>query len=533
MRALRAVTVVAVVGVGVLSLSVGASVTACSSTEALVDHPGVAADGGDVDGGADALAAVTPHEWKPCKLLPTDATEVAECTTLDVPLDYAQPGGPTIALPVKRYAPRGASAAAAQVWLVDGGPGGAASVELGYLAGSLPKARPDVAYYAIDHRGTGGPDALDCAAGDAGAPSTEAEWDACAAALRAKLGDRLQHYSTSNAARDLAAAVDAYRDPSTPVFVSGISYGTYHVLRYLEIVQHPPTGVILEGISVPGVGFDGYDVEMDAAAQKLFAVCAADATCRAKFDADPWSIASALVPSFDQGHCAALGLTSHSARELLGALVINAPTRSYLPAIVRRLARCEERDRAAITHLYDLLFAGPGLPGSISMETFFHVALSEMWPPEGFPDPATVDEAVAKTTVATEVTSRLAKRQASWPTYARDALVGKLPSYSGPLLMLQGELDPATPIEHAARLRDVFTGPGQTWVQFATGSHAVMDQTPALDGTDCGRAIVLQFLADPTKPIDTSCTTRLAPVDFTGDAATNRALFGVTDAWDG
>ena len=42
-----------------------------------------------------------------------------------------------------------------------------------------------------------------------------------------------------------------------------------------------------------------------------------------------------------------------------------------------------------------------------------------------------------------------------------------------------------------------------------------------------------QFLSDPTMPIDSSCTSEVAPLPFDVSSGLSNAAFGVADEWDG
>jgi pimeloyl-ACP methyl ester carboxylesterase len=320
------------------------------------------------------------------------------------------------------------------------------------------------------------------------------------------------------------------------VFVYGISYGSYEVLRYLKYFPQQPTGVIVEGIVPEGFRFEDYDRNTDRRAQDLFALCHQDPVCGARLGPDPWATAASVVRSFDSGHCAGLGLDAAGARAFLGSYLAVWPFRDYAPLLVYRMQRCNAADVAAIGHFYSTL-ASFGLSfndgKAVTEPAFYHVALSEMWHWDGLPTVASVEADWDKTVMSSGIAVRLAQRQADWPTYPRTGLDGALPAYDGPLLMLQGRLDAAAAVEGARRLQSTYVAPQQTWAEFPYGAHAVYTGTPTTSGKDCGEQIVFQFLDDPAAPIDLACIGDTAAPEFSGTPSLNLKTLGVEDGWDG
>jgi hypothetical protein len=99
--------------------------------------------------------------------------------------------------------------------------------------------------------------------------------------------------------------------------------------------------------------------------------------------------------------------------------------------------------------------------------------------------------------------------------------------------MLQGDLDPATPITSAVALRDAYRAPAQTFIEFPTGAHGIQEGTPLSNGGDCGRQLVLHFLDDLHATPDVGCVSQVLPIDFGGQTSVNQYLLGVADGWDG
>jgi hypothetical protein len=105
--------------------------------------------------------------------------------------------------------------------------------------------------------------------------------------------------------------------------------------------------------------------------------------------------------------------------------------------------------------------------------------------------------------------------------------------------MFQGDLDPTMPIERIGGMIRRFNGTGQTFIRVPFGKHVAItertfeerernERTPT---ESCVQGLYLSFLAAPGDPLDTSCIGALPSIDFVGDAATSRILFGMSDTW--
>ena len=100
--------------------------------------------------------------------------------------------------------------------------------------------------------------------------------------------------------------------------------------------------------------------------------------------------------------------------------------------------------------------------------------------------------------------------------------------------MLNGDLDPQTPIWVGGELKDRFTGPFQTFLTVPRAAHCVIGQTPVAEegARSCGMKIFLEFLRDPRAAPDTSCFAEIPEERFTGDSEWNAYLLGTTDLWE-
>lgn len=361
-----------------------------------------------------------------------------------MPLDHAQPYNERFRLFVKRRRAEGPTRA--QVWLITGGPGDAATSGMERLSGGIWRDRPGIAHYAVDHRGTGGSERLACC-GISASPTSiltdPAEAEACGAEIAARLGTRLDHMTLTESARDLGRLIEAYREPGVPVFVYGASYGTILIQRYLELFPDQPDGVMLEAIAT-GRFLDGYDAGLGQAGRRLMALCVADPTCAARFADDPWTVAHRAVASLDAGRCSSFGATSDQVRVLLGVMLFSAPLRDLVPAVVHRLDRCDPADVAALSRLAVQLSA---LVANDAQSDVLgaHVFLSEAQPPRD--KVAELLAAFRGATMSTGLEAQIARIE-TWPRSAPGTPLSP-PPYDGPMLMLQGGLDGPSPPERA------------------------------------------------------------------------------------
>ncbi|QDY77949.1 alpha/beta hydrolase [Streptomyces qinzhouensis] len=202
-------------------------------------------------------AQQTP-DWKGCG---PELPAGAECATLELPLDYREPTGPTIDVEISR---RTADAPALRRGILLLNPGGPSGPGLGMPwepAAPLPKAvtdRYDV--IGFDPRGVGRSTPLTCEV-----PSEQrkearpyrsatfqrdvAETRAVAEKCRAKYGDSIRHFNTRNTARDMDAIRAALGEQK--INYLGYSYGTYLGAVYSELFPHRSDRMVLDSAVDP------------------------------------------------------------------------------------------------------------------------------------------------------------------------------------------------------------------------------------------------------------------------------------------
>lgn len=526
--------------------------TACAGTEEEGPPDASVADAGvepPRDGGPMRDAGPPPPltvEWSECGWVSDhqfgEPNVAAQCGTVSVPLDYDDPWGRRIEIDVRRLEPP--EPATVDLWLLNGGPGGSAQT---YERSSMNLSRGwrNVRVYLADARGAGRSSRLGCAAEEPDTPGgvaiLEEEWDGCVADVQAQYGDGLAKFDTTSAARDLVEIVDLLRADDVPVYVHGTSYGTFWVQRALQIDPNAFDAVILDSV----VAQDRPELALidewhDEVGREFLALCGLDPLCSSKLGNDPVAQTEMLFSMLETGHCAELDIGGHGAinliRVLFGVLISGGRIRGLIPATVYRALRCDPEDVRAITNIIRLfLLPEPTEPRTepdlFSQVLARHVVFSEMWnsdrSPQSFID--FLDGAL----MSKDISASFASHRERWPKYELDEYAGKWPQTTVPVLLVNGTLDPQTPIDRAIRAADVFTAPNQTFVTLPNVSHGVFLGSLVSPGnTTCGIRMLTPFLRDPTAPIDSSCTDDLIVLDFELSPNYARNTFGTDDLWD-
>jgi pimeloyl-ACP methyl ester carboxylesterase len=422
----------------------------------------------------------------------------------------------------------------------------------------------------MDHRGTGRSRPLSCGYeaqevldGDKG--------QACGEALGAENGASLQHFSSSNAARDLHLLLESVRRPNTPVFVYGVSYGTWLVNRLLQLSPKGIAGVVLDSLCTPGTcDLLRYDRSFDEVGHQLLEMCADEAACASRFadfNGDPKVALEALYASIDAGTvCANLpeeqrpSITRQSLRRTLATLLMDGLQRQLIPALIYRYLRCSQSDVTVIDGLpsaapYEAEGKTDDPQGECRVEDSeilgVHVCLSEL---VGSEDLESVSSATRQSHFSLDRAIAFARLRdsGSWPIYESDASEMSLADTNIPMLILNGELDPQTPIAWARAASEHFKLPQHHFVSVPKGAHGVLLSTvPAnvlipevleeegsrLWQYACGKQIVFDFFEAPASPPNTSCLSGIHLPSFSGSlpvhAYVSMEVFGTTDMWDG
>ena len=464
--------------------------------------------------------------WRQCSLYTGKGDGRAECARAERP---SAPGSSaTFVSAAKRL--RASAPSRGQLWLLHGGPGMSGTIGLPAFMDELHGFAPDLDLYTLDARGTGDSEFLECpeqqtASSPGGAHITAPEAAACATRLRADHPD-LSIFSFSASARDLHDAIEEHREAGKAVFLWGASGGTYWARRYLQLFPDSVDGVVLDSMVAPRRNLVVDQLTFaERIGQEVLAQCRADTFCSSRL-ADPLGTAEALWAKLDQGHCSKLGHGSEEVREAVARMLFFPPFNEMVPALIARLDRCTDADvQVALSTLQPLIARGSA-PHAFSEALNVLLVRAELWDDPRFPDDASVDTFVAQAEASALVGPRdgaqLVAVLRAFPALEEPLASAPLTS-TVPALMLAGELDPSTPAELTSSIQSELHGPHQTFVLVPHTTHGVIDGSPTADGRDCGRQLFLEFLADPTAPLDAGCAADRLPLDFEGTTLAAKA----------
>jgi pimeloyl-ACP methyl ester carboxylesterase len=233
-----------------------------------------------------AGAPVPAIAWHDCGEL--------QCGGIDVPLDWTEPAGPTVALALVKAPAAKPSERIGTLLVNNGGPGGSPVefVKQGFRFTDAISDRFDLV--GFDPRGVGGSSPLRCGdnvdaflAADSG-PDTadeQADLDTKAKAVADECGAEdeplLAHVDTDDVVRDMEAIRHALGEQTISFY--GFSYGTFLGERYAELYPHNLRALVLDGVVDPSADFAGFlraqTVALEKTSQDMFAACDADPSC--------------------------------------------------------------------------------------------------------------------------------------------------------------------------------------------------------------------------------------------------------------
>jgi pimeloyl-ACP methyl ester carboxylesterase len=507
---------------------------ACRDADQAVDtgDTGNPADGYPFDG----LAV----DWQPCSLIDGADDGLAECAAVDMPLFWDDPDGRTFSTWAKRLVDPSRTPDG-QLWLLHGGPGGSGTIGLASWMLEIQQDLPQLDVYTLDPRGTGYSEFLECpdqqsAGSEQGSWVTLDELPACIAYVEEHYGDRLSVYGTTSAAIDLAALMSATEREGVDQLLWGGSGGTYWSQRFLQLFPDMAEGVVIEGIVPPNESLVFQDEYDDEIAHRVLELCTEDAFCADRLP-DPIGTVNDLLVKMDEGHCGQLGMDSTSLKSFVRTMDYYHLTMAMVPALIYRLDRCEADDVDAIVNFYYALWGGESDPREMSTLLFFNEGWSELWEHEWFADNGELldylDQVHAEGTFTMGLGYDRNEYYLAWPRYT-DPLDDTWAESDVPMLMLQGALDPSTPLFFAQDVGDHFTAEHQHWTVFPYSPHNVISGSPMshdYGAEHCGERLFYDFLSDPQGELDTSCVDAVATLDFEG-LVYAPYIFGTQDYWD-
>ena len=278
--------------------------------------------GGPTRGGSGGGSRGTVR-WHSCP-----DTKGFQCATLTVPLDRADPSGPTINIALNRRPANDLSKRIGSLVVNPGGPGGSGLELAANLPATLPTALLDrFDLVGFDPRGVGESEGIVCTT-DAqkdervaldDRPDTRAEIDALVqsrlddgAACQGSDRDLIPYLTTIATARDLDLIRAAIGDEKLTYL--GFSYGTHLGATYAQLFPTHVRALVLDGVVNPQTagGTNGppeldetYGTSFDRAFDRFTAACIASTTCplrpdpRAARDAAAAGVETTPLPATD------------------------------------------------------------------------------------------------------------------------------------------------------------------------------------------------------------------------------------------
>lgn len=384
----------------------------------------------------------------PCRLKGSGLP--AQCGTLRVPEDRAHPEGRKIDLRIAVVPALARAPAPDPLFLLAGGPGQAATEAIGPVLGAFERLRRTRDLVLVDQRGTGSSNALRCDLNDPDAPLekrlnadsiSEARFKAC---LRGYDADP-RFYTTAIAMQDLDDVREAlgYRQ----IDLWGGSYGTRAALVYLRDHGAHARVAVLDGVAPPQLTLPlTFARDAQRSMDLLFQSCAASKPCAAAFpdlqtrftdllsklSKEP---ARAHVQDPLTGAPADVSISRDVFAADLRGVLYQQDFASLVPLIVDRAARGDFAPFVAAAAGLDQGFAR-----TMSLGMMFSVICAEDLPGVTAKD---AEDAAQGTFLGPRLAVEFLKVCAFWP---HGSAPPKAPIRSDkPVLLLSGELDPATP----------------------------------------------------------------------------------------
>jgi pimeloyl-ACP methyl ester carboxylesterase len=426
----------------------------------------------------------------------------ARCGRLEVPLDPAAPEGPKIELFVARLGAFSPEPRPDPLLLISGGPGQSTVDFYLQLRGAFELARRDRDIILVDQRGTGrSAEGFACSVPDdlsldtATPEDLNGVIDACVA----ELDHDPRFYTTSVAVQDLERVRAALGVEQWNLY--GVSYGTRVAQHYLRRYPMRARSVVLDGVVPPPLAL-GPDVAREAqrALEQIFARCAADTQCAARFAALPQLFAEVLT-RLDSGAADETDPPPISAlelRTLVRFMSYNAATVALLPVLI---GEAHAGNYAPLAGQARTLLRE--LPESLS----FPMSNSVMCAEDAPYVTATATGGLETTYLGTGIMDGIRLICGRWPVGPVDADFKTAVVSDTPVLLLSGENDPITPPAYAERVRNE---------GLSNSVHVIgLGQGHGLVGVGCVPRLLRSFLETPVPAeLDASCLLREPPTPF-------------------
>jgi pimeloyl-ACP methyl ester carboxylesterase len=433
------------------------------------------------------------------------AKDHRRCFRVDVPEDPARPGGRRIQLDGFVIAATAPNPAKAALFVLDGGPGQRATDDM-TGEGDWSEVLTDHDIVVIDQRGTGTPPNLRC-----NSPVDDAhlkallndEWPVaemkrCLAAAEGHADPRL--YTTANSAEDIELARRALGYGRIDLI--GGSYGTRLAQVYVRRYGDHVRSLVLDGPVAPDSNIpEGMSRRTDATFEAVFDRCLAQAACATAFPDIKAEFERVKARLWREG----LWVTDASGEHLwispgivasaLRMEAYNADSAARLPMQVHALTHGDDKEVAEMVFRWR-----KGMATTPSNGVYLSITCAEDFPRN---DLDALRRSEEGTLLSHFRTDQLTAACGAWPRGV-DQLEHRLAHWTGPVLVLSGALDPATPPEGADRVIGQY--PNGRLVRLANQMHGPTDEAWA-----CEQPMIVAFIrSGKADGLDTRCAAGLA-----------------------
>ncbi|MFH8729071.1 alpha/beta hydrolase [Streptomyces termitum] len=460
---------------------------------------------------ATAFAAPEPFggpgqqrlRWERCA---QDQPASLECTTVRVPLDYADPHGRTIGIAVSRMKADGTAKRRGVLLMNPGGPGGPGLTMPAEMAPRLAaEVRERFDLVSFDPRGVGRSTPVHCglapdeqaldhpySAGTFGQDVARAR--SVADKCRARAGDLLPHLTTRNTARDMDAIRAALGERR--ISYLGHSYGTYLGAVYTQMFPRRADRFVLDSALDPALVWRGVPRGAAEAAELAFTRWTEWAAARDAaygLGATPEAVRAAfweLVARADRTPIVLEG-------QAFDGDAIRAQYRAFVrveavtPFVVALKAAAAGAAAPAVpTEAETEVGAkteGPDVDNMVSVAWAVLCGEGRSWPrdPEQYRRDAIRERAAHP--LAGDFGSNI-QPCAFWKSAPREATT--VVNNDVDVLIVQNEWDPQTPLAMAEGMRRVLHGARMVTVAGGEGHGAVVAERPSCADADVTRYLV-------------------------------------------
>ena len=408
--------------------------------------------------GACATAAKPPSDtrFSACP----DADRFAEladsrCAFYETALHPGQPDGEIVELFLRKFP--ATARREGEFWMLAGGPGESGASFFSRI--EQFRARfPGYDIFVPDHRGTGRSSRL-CAGetpdSDGGTALTGAEFGPCFGEIWEN-AERTTAFSMTNAAYDLDKLIGEFGGDQLRVLY-GVSYGTGYALRYSQLRTQRIDRMVLDSL-VPPLDDDQYDLSrrshtVDMIGRRVLAECAENPDCNGRFEDGVEAAYSALLDDIkaDRRDDLAQQVPGGNLKHVLGSMLDAPATRAMIPDVIDLAIRSPEQLPVFFSER-----VGPAMAVFTDLAAYDHADFSIplaglIGMSETNRRPHATAEEVAQAEDSLWFTSRLTTVQTftNMPSYSRDAYFDAPYEDLPPVLVVQGMLDPKTPLEAA------------------------------------------------------------------------------------